>query len=321
MKNIFTLLLLFTILLSCTRQNNEVGIIISGRIISPKSHMVYLNEVNHFNNLNENYTIDSTSVSETGEFVFKKHNLQSKLITIATESFKPYTYQIYSTAPQTYFFENCEKFFTSIPTFYITDEDSLNINWIHIPKGIDSISSPDQSAALQIKLREFYLGSKKPNSSSVNYDNKVDFKKNWRQMLIEKDNDIKNTNFKNIEDENSFDNYLYTEVYLGHLNRYLNWFEEHYYENVEASLKNPNSQEFYSNIFSNYNMHEWNSKSLEYYKFTERYVNHYMNIDSRSFKHYYKPSEQKRKIAKKFLDGKNRKRYLALINEQLKNGL
>lgn len=283
--------------------------------------MVYLNEVNHFDNLNENYTIDSTSVSETGEFAFKKHNLQSKLVTIATKSFKPYTYQIYSTTPQTYFSGNCEKFFTSIPTFYITDEDSLNINWVHKSDSIDSISSPDLSAMSQVKLREFYLGSKKSNSRSVDYDSKVDFEKNWRQMLIEKDYDIKNADLENIEDENSFDNYLYTEIYLGHLNRYLNWFEEHYPENVEASIKNPNSQKFYSNIFSNYNNHNWNSKSLEYYKFTERYVNHYMNFDSKSFKHYYKPSEKKRKIAEKLLDGKNRKRYLALIDKQMKNVL
>lgn len=307
--------------LSCYHTLGRKKTSISGKLFSANSKTIYLNVIDHFDYFNDGYIVDSTTISANGEFKFNRQNLESKLVSLTTEKFKPITYQIFRNAPQTYYFGNCEKFFTSIPTFYVTDEDSLNINWIHIPKGIDSISSPDQSAALQIKLREFYLGSKKPNSSSVNYDNKVDFKKNWRQMLIEKDNDIKNTNFKNIEDENSFDNYLYTEVYLGHLNRYLNWFEEHYYENVEASFKNPNSQEFYSNIFSNYNMHEWNSKSLEYYKFTERYVNHYMNIDSRSFKHYYKPSEQKRKIAKKFLDGKNRKRYLALINAQVKNGL
>lgn len=321
MKNLLSLLLILITSLSCNNPNNQDGITISGKIISPKSEMVYLNEVNHFDNLNEHYTIDSTSVSENGEFVFKKHNLQSKLVTIATSKFKPYTYQIYSTAPQTYFFGNCEKFFTSIPTFYITNEDSLNINWVHKSEGIDSISSPDHSAMLQVKLREFYLGSKKTNTSSVDYDNKVDFENNWRQMLMEKDYDIKNADLENIEDENSFDNYLYTEIYLGHLNRYLNWFEEHYPENVEASIKNPNSQKFYSNIFSNYNNHNWNSKSLEYYKFTERYVNHYMNIDSKSFEHYYKPSGKKRKIAEKLLDGKNRKRYLVLIDEQIKNVL
>lgn len=107
----------------------------------------------------------------------------------------------------------------------------------------------------------------------------------------------------------------------GLFTRYLNWFEKHYPENVEASIKNPKTQKFYSNIFSDYNKHKWNSKSLEYYKFTERYVNHYMNIDANSFKHYYKPSEKKRKLAEKLLDGENRKRYLTLIDKQMKNVL
>lgn len=283
--------------------------------------MVYLNEVNHFDNLNESYTIDSTSVSENGEFMFKKHKLQSKLVTLATENFKPYTYQIYSIAPQTYLAGNCEKFFTSIPTFYITDEDSLNINWLHKSEGIDSISSPDSSAILQVKMRAFYLKSKQTDSISVDYENNADFKTNWAQMLIERKYDIKNADLENIEDQDSFDNYLYTEIYLGHLNRYLNWFEKHYSENVEASITNSKAQKFYLDIFSDYNKHKWNPKSLEYYKFTERYVNHYMNIESKSFKNYYKPTEKKRKLAEKLLEGENRKRYLNLIDKQIKNVL
>lgn len=315
MKIIYTLLLIP--FLSCTNQDNRDGVIISGTLISPKSDMVYLNEVNHFDNLSENYTIDSASVSENGKFMFKKHKLQSKLVTIATKNNKPITYQIYSTAPQTYFFGNCEKFFTSIPTFYITDEKTLNINWLHKSAGIDSISSPDSSAISQIKLREFYLGLKRTNASRVDYDNKVDFKENWAQMLIEKDHDIENAALENIEEENSFDNYLYTEIYFEHLNTFLNWYEKNFPEKVKASIVNPELNSFYSNIFLEYDEHLWNSKSLEYYKFTERYVNHHMNLEAKTFEQFYKPSEKKRKLAKKVLEGNNKKRYLSLIDKQM----
>ena len=91
------------LILSCDNKKEKTGTIISGKLNSTKSKTVYLNRVNHFDNLNENYTIDSTSISENGDFKFEKQNLTSELVTISTEKFKPFTYQIYSKAPQTYF--------------------------------------------------------------------------------------------------------------------------------------------------------------------------------------------------------------------------
>ena len=319
-RKLFLIAILVLAILSCNRGNENVGTIINGKIYSTDSGMVYLNEINHFDNLNENYTIDSTSISKNGEFKFKKQNLNSKLVSISTEKFKPFTYQIYSTAPQTYFFGNCEKFFTSIPTFYVSNEDRININWTET-KNIDSISSPDETGILQVKLRDFYLKSNKIDKSKLDYDQKSYYKTNWEQMLIEKEFDLKVIDLNNIKIENSFDNFLYSEIYLGHLNKYLNWFEKYYPEKVESSIKNPESDNFYSDVFKEYNKHKWNSKSLEYYKFTERYVNYNMNIQSKTFKNYYKTTQDKRKMAEKVLSEKNRERYLKLIDERTKNVL
>jgi hypothetical protein len=308
------------LILSCDNKKEKTGTIISGKLNSTKSKTVYLNRVNHFDNLNENYTIDSTSISENGDFKFEKQNLTSELVTISTEKFKPFTYQIYSKAPQTYFFGNCEKFFTSIPTFYITNEESININW-NETQSIDSISSPDNTGILQVKLREFYLNSNKINTSKLDYDSKLDYKTNWEQLLIEKLFDLKAVNLDNIKIENSFDNYLYSEIYLGHLNKFLNWFEQNFPEKVENSINNPKSSDLYSDIFREYDKHKWNPKSLEYYKFTERFVNYNMNVQSKSFENYYQPTENKRKLAGKVLSGKNRERYLKLLDERIKNVL
>jgi|TARA_B110000902_G_scaffold242128_1_gene293175 hypothetical protein len=308
------------LILSCDNKKEKTGTIISGKLNSTKSKTVYLNRVNHFDNLNENYTIDSTSISENGDFKFEKQNLTSELVTISTEKFKPFTYQIYSKAPQTYFFGNCEKFFTSIPTFYITNEESININW-NETQSIDSISSPDNTGILQVKLREFYLNSNKINTSKLDYDSKLDYKTNWEQLLIEKLFDLKAVNLDNIKIENSFDNYLYSEIYLGHLNKFLNWFEQNFPEKVENSINNPKSSDLYSDIFREYDKHKWNPKSLEYYKFTERFVNYNMNVQSKSFENYYQPTENKRKLAGKVLSGKNREQYLKLLDERIKNVL
>jgi hypothetical protein len=320
MKNLYLIIILVLTILSCNKGNEKIGTIISGKINSADSGTVYLNEINHFDNLSESYTIDSTSISTNGEFKFKKHNLNSKLVSISTEKFKPFTYQIYSSAPQTYFFGNCEKFFTSIPTFYISNEDRININWTET-KSIDSISSPDKTGILQVKLRDFYLKSNNIGKSKLDFDQKSDYKANWKQMQIEKEFDLKSVDLNNIKNENSFDNYLYSEIYLGHLNKFLNWFEQNFPEKVKNSIKNPKSDSFYSDIFREYDKHKWNSKSLEYYKFTERYVNYNMNIQSKSFKNYYQPTENKRKVAEKVLSGNNIKLYLNLIDGRIKNVL
>jgi hypothetical protein len=320
MKNLYIIIFSVILILSCDNKKEKTGTIISGKLNSTKSKTVYLNRVNHFDNLNENYTIDSTSISENGDFKFEKQNLTSELVTISTEKFKPFTYQIYSKAPQTYFFGNCEKFFTSIPTFYITNEESININW-NETQSIDSISSPDNTGILQVKLREFYLNSNKINTSKLDYDSKLDYKTNWEQLLIEKLFDLKAVNLDNIKIENSFDNYLYSEIYLGHLNKFLNWFEQNFPEKVENSINNPKSSDLYSDIFREYDKHKWNPKSLEYYKFTERFVNYNMNVQSKSFENYYQPTENKRKLAGKVLSGKNREQYLKLLDERIKNVL
>ncbi|WP_422349347.1 hypothetical protein [Flagellimonas sp.] len=320
MRSLYLILFLVATILSCNTKTNKKGTIIYGKINSAESGTVYLNEIDHFDNLNENFTIDSTAISKNGAFKFKRHNLNSKLVSISTEKFKPFTYQIYSTAPQTYFFGNCEKFFTSIPTFYISNEETININWTET-KSIDSISSPDNSGALQVKLRDFYLNSNRIGKGKLDYDVKSDYKTYWEQMLIERDLDLKAVDRNNIKTENSFDNYVYSEIYLGHLNKYLNWFEQNFPDQVESLIKNPESDKFYSNIFQEYNMHQWNSKSLEYYKFTERYLNYHMNIRGKSFENYYKSTQDKRRVAETILSGKNKQRYLKLIDLRMNNDL
>ena len=144
---------------------------------------------------------------------------------------------------------------------------------------------------------------------------------NWKQMLKERDFDLKSIEDNNSSSNESFNNFLYSEIYLGHLNKFLSWYEKFYPENVELAINNPLSNSIYLEIFNEYNNHNWNSKSLEYYKFTERYVNHHMNIESKSFKNYYEPTEIKRNLADRVLEQENRERYLELIDKRIKNVL
>jgi hypothetical protein len=314
----FTLLTSFLLVLSCSKKSGKEGTTISGTLHSSESRTVYLNLIDHFDFLNDEYNIDSTSVSEDGTFVFEGQNLESKLISLTTKKFAPYTYQAFRAMPQAYYYGNCEKFFTSEPTFYISDENSISIHWYQT-QSIDSISSPDNSGIHQVALRAFYLASKKIETSNLDYDKKDSVDVNLKKMIEEREFDLKSIDHKNISNADSFDNYIYSEIYLGHLNTFLNWFEEYHSEKVDFAINNQSLKNTYLEIFSEYNSHNWNSKSLEYYKFTERYVNHHISLQNKSFEHYYKPSQEKRELAKKVLNEANEKKYLNSIDKQLNN--
>lgn len=300
----------------CSCNVDKDKVVISGKLFDSKSKVVYLNIVDHFDYFNDGYVLDSAIVSKSGEFKFEKRMLRSKLISLTTKKFLPYTYQIYRVAPETYYFGNCAKFFTNIPTFYVSEESKINVNWYEYEE-IDSISSPDNSGMNQVKLRNFYLDTRVVDKNDLNYFVKKDVDSIFKKMLAKRETDIKRLNLLKTSKESSFDNYLYTELYLGHLNDFLNWFEEFYPSQVEYSINNSNHESVYSDIFSEYNNHKWNSKSLEYFKFTERYVNYFMNIKKGSFRTYHLPSDEKKEVVNEVLKGKSKELYLRLINSQL----
>ncbi len=317
MKLTFTTLLLGIILMSCTNGKKIAHdtVIISGKIIDPNSAMVYLNRVNHFEYYKDDYLVDSTAIAKNGTFSFKINKSYSNLYTLSTSNFLPFTYQVYRKNPERYYFANCEKFFTQIPTLYIHKEDSLNIVWYNKPS-IDSIVSLDNSADNQVKMRSLYLETTidKRHTDYNNYS--IDKNTQWNNLLKEQNRLLKQIDTTAIDDELSFDNYMYSEYVLGTLNAYLNWYEIAYTNKVEVLLKTENKQSLYHSIFMKYERHNWNPNSLQYYKFTERFVNYKMNLNNSSFKKYHLPSELKISVAAKVLSGKNKDLYLKLLRTQ-----
>src|SRR5690606_11166772 len=102
--NLLKIFVATILITSCNSQKDSGKITISGKLLSSKSKTIYLNKIDHFDYFNDKYTIDSTSVSENGDFKFNSQNLNSELVSISTEKFKPFTYQIFSAAPQTYYY-------------------------------------------------------------------------------------------------------------------------------------------------------------------------------------------------------------------------
>lgn len=318
-------LVVFTIgliLVSCKNslQKTEKNTTISGKLYSKGSNKIYLKKVDNFNYLNDDFIIDSTTISTDGEFEFELSELPTNLISLSTKKYLPASYIILRRFPHNYFFSSCSNFFASEPSFYLNSNDSINIEW-HDNRIVDSIVHKNQSNNNQTTFREYYLNASKNVAGHLDRENTLDYLKAWSMVQDYQKKEFKLINLTKIYVENSFDNYMYSEIVLNNLNGYLNWFEDFYPDKVHSAIIEQKESDLYNQIFLKYLGHSWNPNSFEYYKFTERFVNYQMNIHNKSFKTYYVPSPEKMRIAEKVLKGKNKERYLRILDSQIKNVL
>lgn len=320
MKSAIILLASIFILISCKRQNSETKktITISGKLISDKSKIVYLKMIDNFNYLTNNYLIDSTTISEDGKFEFKIEQLPSNLLSLSTNNYPPVSYRVLNEMPDKYYFGGCARSFASEPTLYLTENDSVNIEWFD-KEHLDSIIHKTDLAKNQNIMQKYYANIQENVAGNLDRENPLDYQTAWENVLIDQKKDLKSIDISKIDMVDSFENYIYSEITLFNLNMYLNWFEDIHPEKVNSAIINLDKSDFYSQIFAKYSDHLWNPKSFDYYKFTERYVNYHMNIKNKSFETYYKPSIEKREVAEKVLNGENKKKYLATLDEQIKN--
>ena len=77
---IINILILSLIFYSCNKNENSELTIVSGVIHSSDAKKVYLSKIDHFDYLNNEYLIDSSSISEDGNFEFSPHDLSTDLI-------------------------------------------------------------------------------------------------------------------------------------------------------------------------------------------------------------------------------------------------
>jgi hypothetical protein len=322
MKKIIILLALTFIFISCKKDSSETkkAITISGKLISSESKIVYLKMIDNFNYLTNNYLIDSTTVSSEGKFEFRLDYLPSNLLTLSTNNYQPISYRVLTQMPDKYYFGGCALSFASEPTLYLAENDSVNIEWFD-NKHLDSIIHKTDIAKNQNIMQKYYANIGENIAGNLDRENLLDYQTAWDNVLNDQKKDLKSIDIAKIDIVDSFENYIYSEITLFNLNMYLNWFEDAYPDKVKSAIINLNESDLYNKIFAKYSDHLWNPKSFDYYKFTERFVNYNMNIKNQSFKTYYKPSKEKRKVAEKVLKGKNKERYLSILDEQIKNVL
>lgn len=325
MKQHLRILLLFILTLaifSCKEENSEKKklLTISGKLISSESKIVYLKMIDNFDYLTDNYIVDSTLVSSNGHFEFKIEHLPSNLLSLSTKNYQPASYIVLRQAPDKYYYGSCARFFASEPTLYLSNTDSVNIEWFD-NKGLDSIVHKTSIGKNQNIMRNYYSNISDNVAGHLDRENPLDSQIAWNNVLKDQQEDLISFDISGIKDVNSFENYMYSEIVLNNLNGYLNWYEDVYFDKVNSAIESQRKTGLYNQIFTTYIDHLWNPNSFEYYKFTERFVNYHMNLKNKSFKAYYKPSMEKRERAEKILTGKNRERYLSILDRQIKNVL
>lgn len=291
--------------------------IIKGRIVSKTAQKIYLKKIDNFNYLQNDYILDSVVLDDTGRFEFILRDSTRHLFGLSTHGMLPTTYVVLREAPQLYFFGSCSNFFASEPVFFLNSGDSLALTW-YDNRIVDSIVHITENGKFQDTFRDFYLTKARQLDIYENVAATVNPLEVWERASSQRDRllDVLVRDPKHIAPD-GLDNYFYTEVVLSTLNLFLNWYEDTHFEEVLDALLSNNPNHFYNGLFATYASHEWHPESFEFYKMTERCVNHGMNQKNGEFVNYHLPSDEKLKTALDVLGGKNLSRYTRMLEAQI----
>lgn len=299
-------MLLLIIVLFSFKNTGEKSYLVTGRIDSYKGKVVYLKKYDHFNYLDRNFILDSCLVDSLGSFSFELKKEYPKLIKLETHKYRPLSYQVFEDSPEIFYYSMCENFLAETPTFYIEDHKSYIIQHWDNERRLNSVVFGDTKSN---QLREYYKT--------------VDFRKdlrdeNRRRINTNKEEALQSTikyrdyflnkySLNQSFPDNSFNQYFRTEIYLGALNEFLQWYSADSQKSIDDL--------FYQNLMANYKKEIWHPNSLEYYKFNEHYITYLMNLDKNSLEKYFPPSNKKIEIAEQNSNSNIKNIYIKNLRE------
>ena len=274
---------------------------ITGSLDTTEERMVYLKKYDHFNYLDNSFILDSCLTDFNGNFSFEINKDYPKLVTLSTHKVKPGTYQVFEKSPQIFYYSMCEKFLASTPTFYIEPQRDYKISHWDDKLEMRSVVFEDVNSN---RLREYYktVDFRKDLRDENRKRVEVSKEEALRTVMAYRDYFLDKYDLNRSFPENSFEHYFKTEIYLGALNEFLQWYS---FE-TERDL----NDNFYSDLMANYQKEVWHPSSLEYYKFNEHFVTYLMNIGEQSTEKYFPPSNKKLDIARKSVNENIKDIYL-----------
>ena len=270
--------------------------------------MVYLKKYDHFNYLDRNFILDSCLVDSLGNFSFELKKEYPKLITLATQKYRPASYQVFEDSPEIFYYSMCEQFLAETPTFYVEKNKSYNIQHWDQEYNLKSVVFEESNSN---NLREYYKSIdfrkdlRDENRKRINTN-----KEEALQSIIKyRDYFLNKYSLNQTFPDNSFNQYFKTEIYLGALNEFLQWYSSDPQKTINDL--------FYQNLMANYKKETWHPSSLEYYKFNEHYITYLMNLEENSMKKYFSPSNKKIEIAQQNSNSNIKKIYINNLSQLL----
>lgn len=292
MKHI-TLLSIF-ISISVFAQKIEIPVDSLGISFSEVNSMIYIKKVDYFNSNSDNFLVDSIIIDKNRMIKFNKRIKHAEFYLISTNKNTPRTYIPLRQHPDKYNYTFCGKYYMAFDYLYVAD--SYNHKETKF-------------------LKEFYKKFTENGFDKDLYNNESEYLK----LSVEKAEVIVNNKKKlflsylekNKEYfSNAFCEYIETEIKLGAMNQFLNWYEYIFNDEITSTIRNNRTERVLEKFYNFYSAGDWESNSLQFYKSTKRYVNFQLSKKNNEFNVYHVPSEKKNRIAKKYLKQKIYERYL-----------
>lgn len=313
MKKYYSLLsiLVYIVLAACNNQANNI--VIKGNIKNYEGKLLYAKQIDAIS-YHSNSLLDSAIVDENGAFEFELSQTTPMLLNLSKYNRQHPVHSVLQDDPETYYYGYCAMFYIPEPTLYLDEPARVELDWT-VKNQLDSFSFQYTNVDAQKEFYQYYL---KENLSEGLYEEGGNFKpmtieKAWG--IIEQVTNETLAKYKVQEQgkENSFQNYLHTEIKLGGINMLLNWLEHLHKDQLEEAFSSGVLPSLYTHAFELYTNGQWNSKSVEYYKMTERFLTFNLNKAYGKFEQYYPPNEEKLNMAKKVLSPLILDKYVANI--------
>lgn len=284
-------------------------VVIKGNIQGTDSTFVYLKHINPFN-YNNNSILDSSLVKTNGDFEFEIKKTLPLLINISKNGKQHPVNQVLRRDPHNYYYGYCAMFYTPEPTLLLTNKSIIQLDW-KVGERFDSYTF-DASIASDQEI--FYNYYRQENIGDfLRYEDGnftiMDPQIAWNSIEQTTNELVIKYGLNNTNLEDIFHNYLYTEIKLGAINEYLNWYEYLFSDELQKAFANNRIPDIYTNPFKLYANSHWNIQSVEYYKMTERFITYNMNKSLNKFRQYYPPSVSKISMARKVLKPKVADKY------------
>jgi len=313
-SNISLLSLLSILLLfACSKQPSSM--IVNGTIKGFEGKRLYAKQINPIS-YHSNCIIDSSKVNENGEFEFKITSHSPLLLNFSKNNKQHPVHLVLQEAPEKYYYGYCALFYAPEPTMYLTESTHIEIDWT-VNDLLDSFAFNYPKSDNQQKFYNFYLNE---DLSKGLFEEWGEFKKMEESEAWDLIEQTMNKTLKQygIEENNSndkFDHYLYTEIKLGALNMFMNWYDEVNKEALKLAFASNEISTLYTNAFTIYSNKEWNHQSVEYFKMTERFITFSLNKSNHDFQKYYPPNEEKIELTKNILPSSVADIYIANLKE------